>query len=70
MVGWGNQTRQASAPELKSAAPLWTVASILLSLWLVGIVSSSTFGGALHFLLPLALVAYIASHIQQENADS
>ena len=70
MVGWGNHFRQTSAPELKSPPPLWTVAVSLLLLWLVGIASSSTVGGALHFLLPLALVAYIASRIQQENADS
>jgi len=70
MAVWGNHFRQTSAPELKSPPPLWTVAVSLLLLWLVGIASSSTVGGALHFLLPLALVACIVSRIQQENADS
>lgn len=70
MVGWGNHFRRTSVPELKSATPLWTIAVSLWLLWLVGIVSSSTVGGALHFLLPLALVAYIVSRIQRENADS
>ena len=70
MVGWGNDFRQTNPSGLKSAEALWTVAVSLLLLWLVGIVSSSTFGGALHLLLPLALVAYLVSRIQQERADS
>jgi hypothetical protein len=70
MVGWGNDFRQPSADGLKSAEALWTIAVSLLLVWLVGIVSSSTFGGALHLLLPLALVAYVVSRIEQERADS
>jgi hypothetical protein len=70
MVGWGNHFQQANADDLKSAAPLWTIAVILLLLWLVGMVSSSTVGGVLHLLLPLALLACIVSLIQRERADS
>ena len=70
MVGWGNQFQQTGADELKSDAPLWTIAVILLLLWLVGMVSSSTLGGGLHLLLPLALVVYIFSRSQQEPHDS
>ena len=38
---------------------LWTIFVILLVLWLVGVVSSYTFGGFVHLLLVLAVVALI-----------
>jgi uncharacterized protein DUF5670 len=36
---------------------LWTLFVILLLMWLLGMVSSYTFGGFIHILLVLALVA-------------
>lgn len=38
---------------------LWTIFVILLVLWLLGVVSSYTFGGFIHLLLVLAVVALI-----------
>jgi len=38
---------------------LWTLFVVLLVLWLVGLVSSYTFGGFIHLLLILALVALV-----------
>lgn len=38
---------------------LWTLFVILLVLWLLGVVSSYTFGGFIHILLVLALVALV-----------
>ena len=38
---------------------LWTVAMILLILWIIGLVASSTFGGLLHVLLILVIVAVV-----------
>ncbi len=38
---------------------LWTLFVILLVLWLVGVVSSYTFGGFIHLLLVLAVIALI-----------
>ena len=38
---------------------LWTLFVILLVLWLVGLISSYTFGGFIHLLLVLALVALV-----------
>ena len=38
---------------------LWTIFVILLILWLVGVVSSYTFGGFIHILLILALIALV-----------
>lgn len=38
---------------------LYTLAIILLVLWLLGLVSSYTLGGVLHLLLVLAIVLFI-----------
>jgi Family of unknown function (DUF5670) len=38
---------------------LWTLFIILLLMWLLGMVSSYTFGGFIHLLLLLALVAVV-----------
>jgi len=38
---------------------LWTIFVILLVLWLIGLVSSYTFGGFIHLLLVIAVVVLI-----------
>jgi len=38
---------------------LWTLFTVLLVLWLIGIISSHTLGGFIHILLVLAIVALI-----------
>jgi hypothetical protein len=38
---------------------LWTIFVILLVLWLLGLVSSYTLGGYIHFLLVIAVVVLI-----------
>jgi hypothetical protein len=38
---------------------LWTIFVVLLVLWLLGLVSSYTLGGYIHFLLVLALVVLV-----------
>jgi hypothetical protein len=38
---------------------LWTLFVILLVLWLLGLVSSYTFGGFVHLLLVLALIVLV-----------
>ena len=38
---------------------LWTIFVILLVLWLIGVVSSYTFGGFIHILLVIALVVLL-----------
>jgi hypothetical protein len=43
---------------------LWTVAVILLVLWLLGIVSSYTMGGFVHVLLVIAIVVILVQVIQ------
>jgi uncharacterized protein DUF5670 len=43
---------------------LWTIAVLLLILWLLGMVSSYTLGGFIHILLLLAVVAVLIRLIQ------
>jgi hypothetical protein len=43
---------------------LWTIAVILIVLWLVGLVSSYTLGGFIHILLVIAVVIIILNLIQ------
>ena len=43
---------------------LWTIAVVLLVLWLVGLVSSYTMGGLIHVLLVIALVVLVLGVIQ------
>ena len=42
---------------------LWTIAVILLVLWLLGLVSSYTMGGFIHILLVIAIVMVLVSVI-------
>ncbi len=49
---------------------LWTIAIILLVLWLLGMVSSYTMGGFIHILLILAIVAVLVRLIQGRNPVS
>lgn len=43
---------------------LWTIAVIMVLLWLFGMVSSYTIGGLLHILLVLAVIAVAIRLIQ------
>jgi len=43
---------------------LWTIAVILIILWVLGLVSSYTMGGFVHFLLVIAIIVIILQVIQ------
>jgi len=43
---------------------LWTIAVILLVLWALGLVTSYTMGGFIHFLLVIAIVVVLVNVIQ------
>ena len=43
---------------------LWTIAVILLVLWVLGLVSAYTMGGFIHILLVLAIIVIIIRVIQ------
>jgi hypothetical protein len=42
---------------------LWTIAVILLVMWLLGMVSSYTMGGFIHILLVIALAVILINFI-------
>ena len=46
---------------------LWTIAVILLVLWVLGLVSSYTLGGFLHILLVLAVIALVVGLLQRRR---
>ena len=43
---------------------LWTIAVVLLVLWLLGLVTSYTMGGLIHLLIVLAVVVLIIRLLQ------
>ena len=49
---------------LKGFVMIWTIAVILLVLWLLGMVSSYTLGGFIHILLVVAVISVLVRLIQ------
>ena len=47
---------------------LWTIALILIILWVLGLVSSYTMGGLIHILLVIAIVVVLLNVIQGRRA--
>jgi len=43
---------------------LWTIAVVLLVLWVLGLVSSYTIGGYIHILLVLAAIVVVIRLVQ------
>jgi hypothetical protein len=43
---------------------LWTIAVIMLILWLLGLITSYTMGGFIHILLVIALVVILMNVIR------
>lgn len=43
---------------------LWTIAVVLIILWLLGVVTSYTIGGFIHVLLVIAIIAVLIRVIQ------
>ena len=43
---------------------LWTIALILIILWVLGLVSSYTMGGLVHILLVIAIIVVLLNIIQ------
>lgn len=43
---------------------LWTLATVLLVLWLIGLFTAYTLGGVIHILLVVALVVVIIRLLQ------
>jgi hypothetical protein len=47
---------------------LWTIAVILIILWLLGLATSYTVGGFIHILLVVAIIAILIRVIQGRRA--
>ncbi len=47
---------------------LWTIFVVLLVLWLLGLVTSYTFGGFVHILLVLAVIVLVFQLISGRRA--
>jgi hypothetical protein len=43
---------------------LWTLAIVLLALWALGLVTSTTMGGLIHILLVVAVIVVVIRLIQ------
>ena len=48
---------------------LWTIAMILIVLWVLGLVSSYTMGGFVHVLLVIAVIVVLVNVIQGRRAS-
>lgn len=47
---------------------LWTIAVILIILWVLGLVSNYTMGGFIHFLLIIAIIVVVVGFLQGRRA--
>jgi Family of unknown function (DUF5670) len=47
---------------------LWTIAVILLVLWLLGLLTSYTMGGLIHIALVVAIIVVVVGFIQRRRA--
>ena len=55
-MGWrGNETRRLATQE-KENIMLYTIAMILIILWLLGMVTGTSIGGFIHILLVIAII--------------
>ena len=49
---------------------LWTIAVILVVLWILGLVTAHVFGGLLHLLLVVALIVVVVNLVQGRRASA
>jgi len=61
-------TTESKANRKENSIMLWTLAVILLALWVLGIVSSHVMGGFIHILLVIAVVVVLVNVIQGRRA--
>ncbi len=47
---------------------LWTIAVVLIVLWILGLVSSYTMGGFIHILLVVAIIIVLLNVVQGRRA--
>lgn len=44
---------------------LWTIAVVLIALWLLGVITSTTIGGFIHVLLVIAIIIVLVNVIRR-----
>ncbi|QNN21839.1 lmo0937 family membrane protein [Planctomycetales bacterium ZRK34] len=49
---------------------LWTLALLFVLLWLLGLITSYTFGGVIHLLLVAAVVVLVIQLIQKRKLST
>ncbi len=49
---------------------LWTIAVILVVLWVLGFVTAHAFGGLLHLLLVVALIVVVVNLVQGRRTSA
>jgi len=47
---------------------LWTIAVVLIALWLLGLITSYTMGGFIHILLVIAVIMVLVNLISGRRA--
>jgi len=67
MVGGGNAFPRLISRRAMERYMLYTIAVILIVLWLVGVVSSYTLGGFIHILLVIAIISVLLRIIQNRR---
>jgi hypothetical protein len=60
----GAQAGSKPKANWKEDHMLWTIAVILIILWVLGLVSSYTMGGLIHVLLVIAVIVVLINIIQ------
>jgi hypothetical protein len=67
IAGWGVKARQP-ADQTKENIMLYTIALVLIILWLLGLVTGTTMGGFIHVLLVIAIVMVLLRVISGRRA--
>jgi hypothetical protein len=65
---YGDAIAGGGSTVRKEDQMLWTIAVILIILWLLGLVSSYTMGGLIHILLVIAIIVIIFGFISGRRA--
>jgi len=64
-VGWHGDAIAGNGNEIrKEHQMLWTIAVVLVILWLLGLVSGYTIGNFIHILLVIAIIIVLLRVIQ------
>jgi hypothetical protein len=65
---WGTMARSPLKNEPEPTIMLYTIAVVLVILWLLGMVTSTTMGGFVHVLLVIAVIVILVRLISGRSA--